>query len=127
MEDLRKQANDLLCYYGKMQNRLSQAGAPDTGSLVSMFNQLQRGLDAVALEELDPAIQEVNRLVDSLGKMQADLQVLKELKTRVAKMRAIVDGPPRSEEPPTNGAGRRADTKTSNRFEFASEKAVLMT
>jgi hypothetical protein len=92
MEDLRKQANDLLCYYAKMQNRLSQAGVSDTGSLVAMFNQLQRGLDAVALEELDPAIQEVSRLVESLGKMQADLQVLKELKMRVSKMRSLVEG-----------------------------------
>ncbi len=113
MEDLRKQANDLLCYYGKMQNRLTQAGVSDTGSLVSMFNQLQRGLDAVALEELDPAIQEVNRLVESLGKMQADLQVLKELKTRVAKMRTLVEGSSRGGEetptaPPPGSFGRRA-------------------
>ena len=107
MEDLRKQANDLLVYYSKMQNRLSQAGVTDTGSLVTMFNQLQRGLDAVALEELDPAILEVNRLVESLGRLQADLQVLKELKTRVAKMRALLDSSPRTEEP-ANGGGRRA-------------------
>jgi len=107
MEDLRKQANDLLCYYGKMQNRLSQAGVPDTGSLVTMFNQLQRGLEAVSLDELEPAIQEVNRLVESLSKMQGDLQVLKELKSRVAKTRAVLDGAPRSEEP-APGNGRRA-------------------
>lgn len=107
MEDLRQQANDLLCYYGKMQNRLSQAGVADTGSLVTMFNQLQRGLEAVALEELDPAIQEVNRLVESLSKMQADLQVLKELKIRVAKTRAVLDASPRAEEPAPS-PGRRA-------------------
>src|SRR5215470_12867805 len=82
MEDLRKQANDLLVYYGKMQNRLAQAGVNDTNGLVMMFAQLQRGLDAVAFEELDPAIQEVNRLVESLTRMQADLQVMKELKVR---------------------------------------------
>jgi hypothetical protein len=104
MEDLRKQANDLLCYYGKMQNRLSQAGVSDTSSLVTMFNQLQRGLEAVSLEELDPAIQEVNRLVESLGKMQADLQVLKELKVRVAKMRATLNGSTGTDD----GNGRRA-------------------
>jgi hypothetical protein len=104
MEDLRKQANDLLVYYGKMQNRLTQAGVSDTSSLVTMFNQLQRGLEAVSLEELDPAIQEVNRLVESLGKMQADLQVLKELKVRVAKMRAVLNGSAGSDD----GNGRRA-------------------
>lgn len=92
MEDLRKQANDLLVFYGKMQNRLSQAGVSDTGSLVTMFKQLERGLDAVALEELDPAIQEVSRLVDSLNRMQADLQVLKDLKVRVEKTKAAVHG-----------------------------------
>jgi hypothetical protein len=106
MEDLRKQANDLLCYYGKMQNRLSQAGVSDTSSLVMMFNQLQRGLDAVAMEELEPAIQEVTRLVESLSKMQADLQVLKELKVRVAKTRSMLDARP--EEPTAPGNGRRA-------------------
>ena len=109
MEDLRKQANDLLVFYGKMQNRLSQAGVSDTGSLVTMFKQLERGLDAVALEELDPAIQEVSRLVESLNRMQVDLQVLKDLKLRVEKTRAVVNGGGRSDDPPmpmTNG--RRA-------------------
>jgi hypothetical protein len=109
MEDMRKQANDLLCYYNKMQNRLSQSGVTDTGSLVTMFNQLQRGLDSVAFEELDPAIQEVNRLMESLSKMQADLQVLRELKTRVTRMRAAVDGPGTVEAPTgPAGSGRRA-------------------
>jgi len=101
MEDLRKQANDLLVFYGKMQNRLSQAGVNDTGSLVTMFKQLERGLEAVALEELEPALQEVSRLIDSLNRMQGDLQVLRELKLRVEKTRAAL-----------NGAGGRTDEST---------------
>lgn len=109
MEDMRKQANDLLIYYNKMQNRLTQSGVTDTGSLVTMFNQLQRGLDTVAFEELDPAIQEVNRLMESLSKMQADLQVLRELKTRVTKMRTAVDGPSAADTPASpGGTGRQA-------------------
>jgi len=110
MEDLRKQANDLLCYFGKMQNRLSQAGMPDTNSLVTMFGQLQRGLEVVTFEELDPAIQEVNRLVESLSKMQADLQILKELKTRVAELRNGGELPARgngSAATPLSAAPRR--------------------
>jgi len=103
MEDLRKQANDLLVFYGKMQNRLSQAGVSDTGSLVSMFKQLERGLDAVALEELDPALQEVTRLIDSLTRMHGDLQVLRELKVRVEKTKAVLNGNGRSDDPPGNG------------------------
>lgn len=109
MEDLRKQANDLLVYYGKMQNRLSQAGVNDTGSLVSMFKQIERGLEAVALEELDPALQEVDRLVESLYRMQADLQVLRDLKMRVEKTKAVLNGNGRSEDPAgTPSNGRRA-------------------
>jgi len=109
MEDLRKQANDLLVFYGKMQNRLSQAGVNDTGSLVGMFRQLERGLEAVALEELDPAIQEVTRLVDSLNRMQADLQVIKDVKLRVEKTRAAVGGSrPDEVAPGATGNGRRA-------------------
>jgi hypothetical protein len=105
MEDLRKQANDLLVFYGKMQNRLSQAGVSDTGSLVSMFKQLERGLEAIALEELDPALQEVTRLVDSLNRMQSDLQVLREIKLRVEKTKAVLNGG-RPDDAPSNG--RRA-------------------
>ncbi len=108
MEDLRKQANDLLVFYGKMQNRLSQAGVSDTASLVTMFKQLERGLDAVALEELDPALQEVTRLIDSLNRMQADLQVLRDLKTRVEKTKAVLSGSGRDDAPLSNGGGRRA-------------------
>lgn len=85
MEDLRKQANDLLCFYGKMQNRLTQVGVDDPASLVTLFNQLQRGLKSVDVGELDPAIKEVDRLIESLGRMQADLQVLRELKMRVER------------------------------------------
>jgi len=107
MEDLRKQANDLLVFYGKMQNRLSQAGVTDTGSLVNMFKQLERGLEAVALEDLDPALQEVSRLVDSLNRMQADLQVLKDLKIRVEKTKAVMGGRP-DDMSGLGGNGRRA-------------------
>jgi len=106
MEDLRKQANDLLVFYGKMQNRLSQAGVNDTGSLVAMFKQLERGLEAVALEELDPALQEVTRLIDSLNRMQGDLQVLRDLKTRVEKTKAVLGGNGRLDD--STGNGRRA-------------------
>lgn len=106
MEDLRKQANDLLVYYGKMQNRLTQAGVNDTGSLVNMFKQLERGLEAVALEELDPAIQEVSRLIESLNRMQADLQVLRDLKMRVEKTKAVLGRPDDPSIPVANG--RRA-------------------
>lgn len=109
MEDLRKQANDLLVFYGKMQNRLSQAGVSDTGSLVAMFKQLERGLDAIALDELEPALQEVSRLVDSLNRMQGDLQVLRDLKLRVEKTKVALNGSGRSDE--STGAltsGRRA-------------------
>ena len=109
MEDLRKQANDLLVFYGKMQNRLSQAGVNDTGSLVSMFKQLERGLEAVALEELDPALQEVTRLIDSLNRMQGDLQVLRDLKMRVEKTKAVLGGNGRFDDSPgAANNGRRA-------------------
>lgn len=108
MEDLRKQANDLLVFYGKMQNRLSQAGVNDTGSLVSMFKQLERGLDAVALEELEPALQEVTRLIDSLNRMHGDLQVLRELKLRVEKTRAVLSGAGGRSDELSGPNGRRA-------------------
>lgn len=90
-DDLRKRANDLLVHYSKMQNRLAQAGVNDTGGLVTLFSQLSRGLDAISLDELEPAIQEVNLLVDSLRRMQADLQVLKELKLRMSKVVAELE------------------------------------
>lgn len=102
-EDLRKRANDLLVHYGKMQSRLQQAGVNDTGGLVTLFSQLSRGLDAIAIEELDPAIQEVNLLVDSLRRMQADLQVLKELKTRMAKVTASEESSEQATAPGNSG------------------------
>lgn len=109
MEDLRKQANDLLVFYAKMQGRLSQAGVNDTGSLVTLFSQLHKGLEAISVEELDPAIQEVTRLVDSLRKMQADLQVLKELKTRMGEMISAAQGSaPGGGAQSSGGGGRRA-------------------
>ena len=113
MEDLRKQANDLLCFYGKMQNRLTQVGVDDPASLVSMFNQLQRGLQSVDTAELEPAIREVEKLIESLGRMQSDLQVLRDLKLRVDKTQQIV-----AAEKPADGTVRRINMDDSDRREL---------
>ncbi len=111
MEDLRKQANDLLCYYGKMQNRLTQVGVDDPASLVTLFNQLQRGLQSVDVGELDPAIKEVDRLIESLGRMQADLQVLRELKLRVERGTADqADPAPEANAARESSSGKRRRT-----------------
>lgn len=110
MEDLRKQANDLLCFYGKMQNRLTQVGVEDPASLVLLFNQLQRGLQSVDAEELGPAIVEVERLIESLGRMQADLEVLRELKLRVEK-----SGTDAAEQSDGGDDSSRRDGKHRNR------------
>lgn len=111
MEDLRKQANDLLCFYGKMQNRLTQVGVEDPASLVSLFNQLQRGLQSVDIAELEPAIREVERLVESLSRMQSDLQVLRDLKQRVEKTQQLVA----NEKQPADGGLRRFPIDEANR------------
>lgn len=94
MEDLRKQANDLLVFYGKMQNRLTQVGVDDPASLVTLFNQLQRGLQSVDNAELEPAVREVDRLIESLSRMRSDLQILLELKQRVEKTNHLVGARP---------------------------------
>lgn len=113
MEDLRKQANDLLCFYGKMQNRLTQVGVEDPASLVTLFNQLQRGLQSVDSAELEPAIHEVERLIESLSRMQSDLQVLRDLKLRVEKTQQIVAG-----DKPGEGAVRRLNVDDHDRREL---------
>lgn len=93
MEELQKRANDLLVYYDKMQNRLSDVGVADTSALVELFSQLHKGLESISNDELDPAINEVDRLVAELRKMQADLKILQELKTRMAAMAAGLASP----------------------------------
>ena len=113
MEDLRKQANDLLCFYGKMQNRLTQVGVEDPASLVSLFNQLQRGLQSVDTAELEPALREVEKLIESLSRMQADLQVLRDLKIRVDKTQQIVTA-----EKPSDGTVRRLNMDDTDRREL---------
>jgi len=113
MEDLRKQANDLLCFYGKMQNRLTQVGVEDPASLVSLFNQLQRGLQSVDTAELEPALREVEKLIESLSRMQADLQVLRDLKIRVDKTQQIVTA-----EKPADGTVRRLNMDDADRREL---------
>lgn len=113
MEDLRKQANDLLCFYGKMQNRLTQVGVEDPASLVTLFNQLQRGLQSVDTAELEPAIREVERLIESLSRMQSDLQVLRDLKSRVEKTEQLV-----AAEKPAEAQVRRFNMDDQDRREM---------
>lgn len=113
MEDLRKQANDLLCFYGKMQNRLTQVGVEDPASLVTLFNQLQRGLQSVDTAELEPAIREVERLIESLSRMQSDLHVLRDLKSRVEKTQQLV-----AAEKPAEAQVRRFNMDDQDRREM---------
>ena len=78
--DIRREAEELVRYYGELGRRISQKGVRDVADLLSLYEQLRRALDAVSRQEISWAVEQTERLVEHLVHMDANLQALRRLK-----------------------------------------------
>jgi hypothetical protein len=78
--DIRREAEELVRYYGELGRRISQKGVRDVADLLSLYDQLRRALDAVSRQEIGWAVEQTERLVEHLVHMDANLQALRRLK-----------------------------------------------
>jgi len=95
--DIRREAEELVRYYGELGRRISQKGVRDVADLLSLHDQLRRALDAVSRQEIGWAVEQTERLVEHLVHMDANLQTLRRLK-------AAVGGLPSVEAEPADGS-----------------------
>ena len=83
--DVQREADELWRYYTELGRRLAQAGVRDVPDLLGLYEQLRRALEAVSAQEIQWALEQAERLIQSLVRMDSDLQALKALKASMEK------------------------------------------
>jgi hypothetical protein len=84
-DNMRRQTEDIIRYYGELNRRIATAGMEGIPKLLEASRQIEHALGEVAPQELDWLLAEIKRLLDQLVLMDSQLQRLRELK-------AILDG-----------------------------------
>ena len=83
--DVQREADELWRYYAELGRRLAQTGVRDVPDLLGLYEQLQRGLDAISKQEIQWALEQAQRLIETLVRMDSDLQALRALKSGTEK------------------------------------------
>jgi hypothetical protein len=79
--DIRREADELVRYYGELGRRLGQNGVRDVAELLALHEQLSRALEAVSRQELGWVADQAQRLIGELVRMDSNLEALRRLKT----------------------------------------------
>ena len=83
--DVQREADELWRYYAELGRRLAQTGVRDVPDLLGLYEQLQRALDAVSRQEIQWALEQAESLIETLVRMDSDLQALRALKQGMEK------------------------------------------
>ena len=80
LDQVRRQTEDIIRYYGELDRRVANAGIDGIPKLLELSKQIERAVADVAAQELAWIGAEIKRVLDELVRMDADLQRLRELK-----------------------------------------------
>ena len=83
--EVQREAEELWRYYTELGRRLAQTGVRDVPDLLGLYEQLRRSLDAVSKQEIQWALEQAERLIETLVRMDSDLQALRALKSGMEK------------------------------------------
>jgi hypothetical protein len=80
LEQMRRQTEDIIRYYGELGRRMSGNGMEGIPHLLELAKQIETALADVGTQELNWMSAEIKQLLDQLVHMDAQLQRLRELK-----------------------------------------------
>ena len=89
--DIRRDADQLMRYYGELMRRLTQNGVRDVGELLTLYEQLQRAVSALTAQEISWACDQVQELIRQLVGMDTNIQALRRLKMAFSELPGIAD------------------------------------
>ncbi len=92
LDQMRRQTEDIVRYYGELNRRIANAGMDGIPKLLEVSTQLELALGEIGAHELTWVADEIKRLLDELVRMDSQLQRLRELKM-------MFEGAPDQEEP----------------------------
>ena len=78
--DIRREADDLVRYYGELVRRLGQNGVRDVAELLGLHERLSRALEAVSRQELAWVTEQTQTVIGELVRMDSNLEALRRLK-----------------------------------------------
>ena len=79
--DIRREADDLIRYYGELVRRLEHTGVRDIGELLALYERIGRAIDAISTQEIGWVAEQAQRLIGELVRMNSNLESLRLLKT----------------------------------------------
>jgi len=82
--DIRREADELVRYYGELVRRLGQSGVRDVAELLALHERLSRALEAVSRQELGWVAEQTQAMIGELVRMDSNLEALRRLKTALA-------------------------------------------
>jgi hypothetical protein len=80
MEEMVRQTDQLINFTREINRRMSESGVSGVEGLVALYDQLRAALAKVSAQELDWAQGEVDRVLESLRRLSAELAHLAALK-----------------------------------------------
>lgn len=93
VEDMRRQTEDIIRYYGEIDRRVAHTGLDGIPGLLAMSHHIEAALAVVASQELEWMMTEVRGLLDRLVRMDSQLEALRALKASFAEDEARVMPP----------------------------------
>jgi hypothetical protein len=84
VEELRRQTEDLIRYYGEIDRRVAHTGMAGIAGLLQVSQHVKAALGVVAAQELDWMVSEIRTLLERLVRMDSQLQQLRALKMVLA-------------------------------------------
>jgi hypothetical protein len=78
--DIRREADDLIRYYGELVRRVGQSGVRDIGELLALYEQIGRAVDAISAQEIGWVAEQAQRLIGEFVRMDSNLEALRRLK-----------------------------------------------
>jgi hypothetical protein len=80
LDQMRRQTEDIIRYYGELNRRVAGTGMEGIPRLLELSRQVELAVGELAEQELAWAGDEIKRLLDQLVKMTSQLERLRELK-----------------------------------------------
>jgi hypothetical protein len=84
--DIRREADDLIRYYGELVRRLEHTGVRDIGELLALYERIGRAIDAISTQEIGWVTEQAQRLIGELVRMSSNLDALRLLKTALGAL-----------------------------------------
>jgi len=80
LDNIRRQTEDIVRYYGELNRRVAATGTDGIPQLLELSKQLESAVAEVAAQELTWVGAEIRRVLEELAHMDAQLRHLRELK-----------------------------------------------